>query len=95
MIIVPVGITAQTKNEQKSVLIEKAKEINNVLVDAGIRVELDIRDNISPGWKFNHWELKGIPVRIEIGPRDLASSQVVQVFISTFYYNLQVVIFFV
>ncbi|EJD75277.1 prolyl-tRNA synthetase [Loa loa] len=76
MIIVPVGITAQTKDEQKVALIEKAKEINDVLVNASIRAELDVRDNISSGWKFNHWELKGIPVRIEIGPKDLANSQV-------------------
>ncbi|MCP9264381.1 Bifunctional glutamate/proline--tRNA ligase [Dirofilaria immitis] len=76
MIIVPVGINAQTKDEQKAVLIEKAKEINDVLVNAGIRAELDVRDHISPGWKFNHWELKGVPVRIEIGPKDLANSQV-------------------
>nr|6MN8_A Chain A, Uncharacterized protein [Onchocerca volvulus] len=76
MIIVPVGINAQTKDEQKTALIEKAKEINNKLMDASIRAELDIRDHISPGWKFNHWELKGVPVRIEIGPKDLANNQV-------------------
>lgn len=71
------GITGQTKDEQKAVLIEKAKEINNVLVDVGVRSELDIRDNVSPGWKFNHWELKGVPVRIEIGPKDLARDEVI------------------
>lgn len=76
MIIVPVGITAQTKDEQKAALIGKAKEITDGLVDADIRAEIDMRDNISPGWKFNHWELKGVPVRIEIGPKDLANSQV-------------------
>lgn len=41
-----------------------------------IRVEGDYRDNYSPGWKFNHWELKGIPVRVELGPKDLGKGQV-------------------
>lgn len=76
IVIVPVGITAKIKDEQKATLVGKAKEINDLLVDAGVRAELDARDNISPGWKFNHWELKGVPVRIEIGPKDLADSQV-------------------
>ncbi|VDK79604.1 unnamed protein product [Litomosoides sigmodontis] len=77
VIVIPVGITAQTKDEQKTLLIEKAKEISDVLVDVGVRAELDVRDNISPGWKFNHWELKGVPVRIEIGPKDLARGEVI------------------
>ncbi|MGI6690786.1 MAG: proline--tRNA ligase [Christensenellales bacterium] len=41
------------------------------LVKAGIRVRLDERDHVSPGWKFNEWELKGVPLRLEIGPRDV------------------------
>ena len=49
---------------------EKATEIANALKLAGIRVELDVRDQ-SPGWKFNEWEMKGVPVRIEVGPRDM------------------------
>ncbi|MBE3070056.1 MAG: proline--tRNA ligase [Planctomycetes bacterium] len=42
-----------------------------------VRVKLDDRDNVSPGWKFNEWELKGVPVRIEIGPKDLEKGQVI------------------
>jgi len=45
----------------------------------GVEVKVDDRDNVSPGWKFNEWELKGVPVRIEIGPKDLAKGQVVVV----------------
>lgn len=60
-------------------LIGKAKKLSATLVDNGIRAECDIRDNISPGWKFNHWELKGVPVRIEVGPRDLANNQVIEI----------------
>ena len=44
---------------------------------AGIRVELDSREHYNPGWKFNDWEQKGIPLRIEIGPKDLEKEQVV------------------
>lgn len=53
-----------------------AKEITTLLCDVEIRAESDCRDNYSPGWKFNHWELKGVPIRIEIGPRDLSNDQV-------------------
>ena len=41
------------------------------------KLELDDRDNLTPGFKFNDWELKGIPIRIEIGPKDIAKNQVV------------------
>ena len=44
-----------------------------------VRVRVDDRDNVSPGWKFNEWELKGVPIRIEIGPKDLEKQQVVLV----------------
>lgn len=54
----------------KAGVIEKAAEIAEVLKSCGIRVELDVRDQ-SPGWKFNEWEMKGVPVRIEVGPRDI------------------------
>jgi len=53
---------------------EKAAEIEAALVKAGIRAETDKRD-MSPGWKFNEWEMKGVPVRIEIGPRDIENNQ--------------------
>ncbi|MGC8877889.1 MAG: proline--tRNA ligase [Anaerolineae bacterium] len=51
--------------------------VRKVLSDHGIRVKLDDRDEYSPGWKFNEWELRGVPLRIEIGPRDVAKEQVV------------------
>jgi prolyl-tRNA synthetase len=44
-----------------------------------VRLRVDNRDNVSPGWKFNEWELKGVPIRIEIGPKDLEKGQVVLV----------------
>ncbi|MGI6214413.1 MAG: proline--tRNA ligase [Christensenellales bacterium] len=56
----------------KEGVLDKAKEVYDTLKKAGIRVKLDDRDYVSPGWKFNEWELKGVPLRIEIGPRDIA-----------------------
>ncbi len=71
VIIVPVAA-------HKGGVIEKAKELEKQLFDLGIRVETDVRD-MSPGWKFNEWEMKGVPLRIEIGPRDIENGQVVVV----------------
>ncbi len=59
----------------KGGVIEKAKEIEAVLLNAGVRAETDTRD-MSPGWKFNEWEMKGVPLRVEIGPRDIENGQV-------------------
>lgn len=76
-IIVPCGIVATTTPEQKEKLLNECKKLENELKkDELIRVEGDYRDNYSPGWKFNHWELKGIPVRVELGPKDLEKGQV-------------------
>ncbi|MGI5899966.1 MAG: proline--tRNA ligase [Christensenellales bacterium] len=50
---------------------EGARDVYENLKAAGIRVKLDDREGYSAGWKFNEWELKGVPVRVEIGPRDL------------------------
>jgi prolyl-tRNA synthetase len=44
-----------------------------------VRVRVDDRDNLSPGWKFNEWELKGVPIRLELGPKDLQAGQAVLV----------------
>ncbi|KAK6040366.1 proline--tRNA ligase [Cooperia oncophora] len=79
VIVLPVGITAQTTSEQRKQLIDTADQLAKTLMDADIRAEADLRDNYSPGWKFNHWELKGVPIRLEVGPKDLAANQVTAV----------------
>jgi prolyl-tRNA synthetase len=56
--------------------MEKAAEEYGMLKAAGLRVELDDRDTVSAGWKFNEWELKGVPVRLELGPRDIEAGMV-------------------
>ena len=63
-------------NWQETVL-PKAQEIRDTLVARGIRVMLDDRDAYTPGWKFAEWELRGVPVRLEIGPKDIEKSTVV------------------
>lgn len=57
-IVVPCGITASSTVDERKELIDSCKQLVDALVDAGIRAEGDYRDNYSPGWKFNHWELK-------------------------------------
>lgn len=79
VIVLPVGVTAKTTEEDRNKLNEKVTEITKELVDGGIAAEKDDRDHVSPGWKFNHWELKGVPIRVEIGPRDLAENKVTAV----------------
>ena len=49
------------------------EDIRSALLKVDVRVEIDSRENYTPGWKYNHWEQKGVPVRIEVGPRDLAN----------------------
>eukprot|EP01135_Chromosphaera_perkinsii_P008451 Nk52_evm19s1360 gene=Nk52_evmTU19s1360 len=79
VIIVACGVGNSTKEEDKNALFSKCKELKNNLMSADIRADVDLRTNYSPGWKFNHWELKGVPIRIELGPRDLAKNQAVAV----------------
>ena len=72
IIIVPIVF-----KENKEAIIAKAKEIAKKLKAKNYSVEIDDRDGYTPGWKFNEWELKGIPLRIEIGPKDLEADQLV------------------
>ncbi|CAD0203763.1 unnamed protein product [Chrysodeixis includens] len=78
-IVVPCGITASSSPDERKNLIDSCKALVDDLVKAGLRAEGDYRDNYSPGWKFNHWELKGVPVRVELGPKDMAQGQVLAV----------------
>lgn len=70
VIIVPIMFD-KTKKE----VLEKAESIRTVL-KKDFRVETDSRDGYTPGWKFNEWEMRGVPLRLEIGPKDMAQGQV-------------------
>jgi prolyl-tRNA synthetase len=65
--------------KDKEIVLDKSREILKNLLDSGIRAILDDREEHTPGWKFNEWELKGVPLRIEIGAKDLTKKQAVLV----------------
>ena len=64
-------------DEEKSLVLDAARKASAALVAAGIRVRTDEREGLSPGFKFNDWEMRGVPLRIEIGPKDVAKGTVV------------------
>jgi prolyl-tRNA synthetase len=68
VVIVPIGP-----------VLDAASDLAARLAATGVRVHVDSRDGVSPGFKFNDWELRGVPIRLELGPRDLASGSVVMV----------------
>jgi len=67
VVVVPI-----TFEESKARVLARAAELTATLKEAGLRVRLDDRDEYTPGWKFNEWELRGVPLRLELGPKDLA-----------------------
>ena len=75
VIIVPIPF----KGLEVEAIAAKTKQIQATLQTKGLTVILDDRNEYTPGWKFNQWELKGVPVRIEVGPRDVKNGQVVMV----------------
>ncbi len=75
VIIVPIF-----RNDQREIaerVLDASDRLRQELVDVGVRVRVDAREGLSPGWKFNDWEQKGVPLRIELGPRDLEAGRVV------------------
>ncbi|GLU13117.1 hypothetical protein SLE2022_297630 [Rubroshorea leprosula] len=73
VVIVPIW----KKEDDKTGVLNAASSVLEVLKTAGLKVKLDNSDQRTPGWKFNFWEMKGVPLRIEIGPRDVSSGSVV------------------
>jgi prolyl-tRNA synthetase len=70
VVIVPIG-----RDNWRETVLPKAREIRDQLAAAGIRVTIDERDE-RPGWKFSEWEMRGVPLRLEIGPKDIEKSAV-------------------
>ncbi|TAE48966.1 MAG: proline--tRNA ligase, partial [Bacteroidetes bacterium] len=64
------------KDEERAQVLDKCRELAAQFKAAGLRVKIDDDDTKKPGWKFNEWELKGVPVRLAIGPRDLAEGKI-------------------
>ena len=74
VVIVPI-----LRGNWRETVLPRAKEISASLVANGVRVQLDDREEYTPGWKFSEWELRGVPLRLEIGPRDVENGEVVLV----------------
>ncbi len=75
IVIVPIYKT----DDERSGVVEKASAMRDQLAGNGARVKVDDRDQHRPGFKFAEWEVKGVPIRFELGPKDLAADQVVMV----------------
>ena len=73
VVIVPIYKT----DEEKASVLGAARTVNGELLKAGMRVKLDEREGQSPGWKFNDWEMRGVPLRVELGPKDVAKQSAV------------------
>ena len=73
VVIVPIW----RKADEGEKVLAAARGILDELEKAGLRARLDTRDGVTPGFKFNDWEMRGVPLRIEIGPRDLAANEAV------------------
>ncbi len=74
VVVVPI---ARSDAAERQAVMAAAERVNAELLEVGIRAVLDDREEVTPGFKFNEWEMKGIPVRVELGPRDLADNQAV------------------
>ncbi|HEY6617787.1 MAG TPA: proline--tRNA ligase [Vicinamibacterales bacterium] len=71
VVIIPIP-----RGNWRETVLPRAQAIRDELVGRGVRVMLDDRDTQTPGWKYNEWELRGVPLRLEIGPKDIEKSQV-------------------
>ena len=72
VVVVPIS-----RGNWREDVLPRAREVQAELVRQGIRTTLDERDAYTPGWKFAEWELRGVPLRLEIGPKDIEKAQVV------------------
>jgi len=74
VVIVPISV-----GDWKATVLPVARQLETSLKQAGIRVKLDDREEFTPGWKFSDWEMRGVPLRLEVGPRDVKNKQALSV----------------
>lgn len=79
VVIIPCGLTVKSKQEDYDTIYGACNDLAAKLKKAGFKCKTDLRDNYTPGYKFNHWEIRGVPLRVEIGPNDLKKEQVTAV----------------
>lgn len=75
IVIIPVGIKNDADSTSVAQIHAECQRLEHILTTAGMRAKADLDTNTSPGWKFNSWELKGVPLRIEVGPKELETKQ--------------------
>jgi len=76
VIIVPVGLNNKSDHQA---IYKGCEDLAEVLTDAGIRARVDLREGYTPGYKFNDWEMKGVPIRLEVGPKELEAKKALSV----------------
>ena len=74
VIVIPISV-----GDWKENILPSAQNVESELKKAGLKVKLDDREEFTPGWKFSEWEMRGVPLRIEIGPKDIKEKQVIAV----------------
>lgn len=79
VVLVPCGLGVKVSQDVKDAVNDACGRVAAELNERGVRAHADLRDNYNPGFKFNDWELRGVPIRLEIGPKDLANQSVVSV----------------
>ncbi|KAG9004725.1 hypothetical protein FRB93_010216 [Tulasnella sp. JGI-2019a] len=79
VVVVPCGITARTSDTDRAAINSGCQELVDRLTKIGLRARADFREGYTPGYKFNDWELKGVPIRLEVGPSDLQKKQTLSV----------------
>ncbi|KIY48495.1 proline-tRNA ligase [Fistulina hepatica ATCC 64428] len=79
VVVVPCGIKGGTTDAQRTEINSKCEELARNLAAGGIRAKADLREGYTPGYKFNDWEQKGVPLRLEIGPKDIEKNQTLAV----------------
>ena len=79
VVVVPIWQTAEERAAVEAAIapVEAALRAQDVFGDQRISVRVDRRDDVTPGYKFNDWELRGVPIRMEVGPRDVAAGTIV------------------
>lgn len=76
VVIVPTGLNKKTTEETKEKVMQRCRDLETKLNQYGVRCHADLREIYSPPWKYNYWEMRGIPLRVEVGPRELDTNGV-------------------
>lgn len=80
VILIPILKSEHEKEDNNKQILEELSNLYDLIKKAGIRCKIDDRDIYTPGWKYNYWELKGVPIRLELGKKDIKEKKVVLCF---------------